>query len=76
MFEFAWPWIFLLAPLPWLLRALLPAADSGEAALAPKARMASSSTSRETAPLCRPVRVSPSTVTPSPVMTRPCALAV
>ena len=33
MFEFAWPWIFLLAPLPWLLRALLPAADSGEAAL-------------------------------------------
>ena len=33
MFEFAWPWIFLLAPLPWLLRAWLPAADSGEAAL-------------------------------------------
>ncbi|TWC42849.1 Ca-activated chloride channel family protein [Pseudomonas sp. SJZ079] len=33
MFEFAWPWIFLLAPLPWLLRILLPAADSGEAAL-------------------------------------------
>ncbi|KHL68683.1 von Willebrand factor type A domain-containing protein [Pseudomonas flexibilis] len=33
MFEFAWPWIFLLAPLPWLLRALLPPADSGEAAL-------------------------------------------
>ena len=33
MFEFAWPWIFLLLPLPWLLRALLPAADSGEAAL-------------------------------------------
>ena len=30
MFEFAWPWIFLLAPLPWLLRALLPPADSGE----------------------------------------------
>jgi Ca-activated chloride channel family protein len=33
MFEFAWPWIFLLAPLPWLLRLLLPTADSGEAAL-------------------------------------------
>ncbi|WP_422909771.1 vWA domain-containing protein [Pseudomonas sp. MAC6] len=33
MFEFAWPWIFLLAPLPWLLRAWLPPADSGEAAL-------------------------------------------
>jgi len=33
MFEFAWPWIFLLAPLPWLLRVVLPAADSGEAAL-------------------------------------------
>ncbi len=33
MFEFAWAWVFLLAPLPWLLRALLPPADSGEAAL-------------------------------------------
>ncbi|MBU3055274.1 vWA domain-containing protein [Pseudomonas indica] len=33
MFEFAWPWVFLLAPLPWLLRILLPVADSGEAAL-------------------------------------------
>lgn len=33
MFEFAWPWVFLLAPLPWLLRVVLPAADSGEAAL-------------------------------------------
>lgn len=33
MFEFAWPWIFLLTPLPWLLRVVLPAADSGEAAL-------------------------------------------
>ncbi|MGE8496820.1 MAG: vWA domain-containing protein [Pseudomonas sp.] len=33
MFEFTWPWLFLLAPLPWLLRVLLPAADSGEAAL-------------------------------------------
>jgi Ca-activated chloride channel family protein len=33
MFEFAWPWIVLLAPLPWLLRALLPPADSGEAVL-------------------------------------------
>ncbi|MFP9011897.1 BatB protein, partial [Pseudomonas aeruginosa] len=33
MFEFAWPWVFALAPLPWLLRLVLPAADSGEAAL-------------------------------------------
>ncbi|OLF54015.1 vWA domain-containing protein [Pseudomonas chlororaphis] len=33
MFEFAWSWIFALAPLPWLLRALLPVADSGEPAL-------------------------------------------
>lgn len=33
MFEFAWPWVFLLAPLPWLLRLLLPPADSGDAAL-------------------------------------------
>lgn len=33
MFEFAWPWIFVLLPLPWLLRVLLPAADSGEPAL-------------------------------------------
>lgn len=33
MFEFAWPWTFVLAPLPWLLRLLLPAADSGDAAL-------------------------------------------
>lgn len=33
MFELAWPWAFLLLPLPWLLRWLLPAADSGDAAL-------------------------------------------
>ena len=33
MFEFTWPWIFLLAPLPWLMRRLLPPADSGEAVL-------------------------------------------
>ena len=33
MFEFAWPWLWLLAPLPWLLRLLLPTADSGQAAL-------------------------------------------
>ncbi|WP_271411747.1 vWA domain-containing protein [Pseudomonas sp. Q1-7] len=33
MFEFTWPWVFLLAPLPWVLRLLLPPADSGEAAL-------------------------------------------
>jgi Ca-activated chloride channel family protein len=33
MFEFAWPWIFVLMPLPWLMRLVLPAADSGEPAL-------------------------------------------
>lgn len=33
MFEFTWAWIFLLAPLPWLMRRWLPVADSGEAAL-------------------------------------------
>ncbi len=33
MFEFAWPWLWLLLPLPWALRVLLPAADSGQAAL-------------------------------------------
>ena len=33
MFEFAWPWLFALLPLPWLMRLVLPAADSGEAAL-------------------------------------------
>ncbi|MCO7544273.1 vWA domain-containing protein [Stutzerimonas nitrititolerans] len=33
MFELAWPWVFLLLPLPWLLRRLLPPADSGDAAL-------------------------------------------
>ena len=33
MVEFAWPWVFVLAPLPWLLRLLLPPADSGDAAL-------------------------------------------
>jgi len=33
MFEFAWPWIFLLLPLPWVMRFVLPVADSGEAAL-------------------------------------------
>ncbi|UVE16457.1 VWA domain-containing protein [Pseudomonas sp. LS44] len=33
MFEFAWPWAFLLVPLPWLMRWLLPPAPSGEAAL-------------------------------------------
>jgi Ca-activated chloride channel family protein len=33
MYEFAWPWVFALLPLPWLLRFVLPVADSGEAAL-------------------------------------------
>lgn len=34
MLEFAWPWVFLLTPLPWLVRWLLPAQTSpGDAAL-------------------------------------------
>ncbi|MCE0463212.1 vWA domain-containing protein [Pseudomonas uvaldensis] len=33
MFEFAWPWIFALLPLPWLMRLVLPPADSGESVL-------------------------------------------
>ena len=33
MFEFTWPWVFVLAPLPWLMRVWLPPADSGDAAL-------------------------------------------
>lgn len=33
MFDLAWPWIFVLLPLPWLMRLLLPAADSGEPVL-------------------------------------------
>ncbi|MBD1587261.1 vWA domain-containing protein [Pseudomonas typographi] len=33
MFEFAWPWLFAVLPLPWVLRALLPVADSGEPVL-------------------------------------------
>ncbi|GGJ84014.1 vWA domain-containing protein [Pseudomonas matsuisoli] len=33
MLEFAWPWAFLLAPLPWIMRRLLPPSKSREAAL-------------------------------------------
>ena len=34
MWSFAWPWMFLLLPLPFVVRALLPpAADAGEAGL-------------------------------------------
>lgn len=29
--EFAWPWLFLLLPLPWLLRRWLPAVELGQA---------------------------------------------
>jgi Ca-activated chloride channel family protein len=29
-FTFAWPWLLLLAPVPWLLRMLLPASPSGD----------------------------------------------
>ncbi|MFF7709310.1 VWA domain-containing protein [Pseudomonas sp. NPDC007930] len=33
MFELAWPWLFALLPLPWVLRALLPPAGNGEPVL-------------------------------------------
>jgi Ca-activated chloride channel family protein len=33
MFQFEWLWAFALLPLPWLLRMLLPAANTEEAAL-------------------------------------------
>lgn len=33
MLVFAYPWLFLLLPLPWLLRALLPPRRSGKAAV-------------------------------------------
>ncbi|HST28636.1 MAG TPA: BatB protein, partial [Rudaea sp.] len=34
MLEFAWPWLFVLLPLPWLLARLLPPArDNAGAAL-------------------------------------------
>ena len=33
MFQFEWLWAFALLPLPWLLRLLLPAANTEEAAL-------------------------------------------
>ena len=33
MFQFEWLWAFALLPLPWLLRILLPAANTEEAAL-------------------------------------------
>ena len=33
MFHFAWPWMILLAPLPWVMRYLLPATDARGAAL-------------------------------------------
>lgn len=33
MFELAWPWVWLLLPLPWLLRWFLPVSESGDAAL-------------------------------------------
>jgi len=29
-FTFAWPWLLLLAPVPWILRLLLPASPSGD----------------------------------------------
>ena len=29
-FTIAWPWLLLLAPLPWLLRLLMPASQSGD----------------------------------------------
>lgn len=33
MFEFAWPWIFLLLPIPWLTRRWLPPASAGDSTL-------------------------------------------
>ena len=33
MFEFAWPWILALAPLPWLFRRVLPPVPQAESAL-------------------------------------------
>ena len=33
MFEFAWPWLFLLLPLPWLVRAFAPPLRQQNAAL-------------------------------------------
>ncbi len=33
MFEFAWPWLFVLLPLPWLVRVLLPPVRQHNAAL-------------------------------------------
>ena len=33
MIEWLWPWLLVLAPLPWLVRRLLPAAPSREPAL-------------------------------------------
>ena len=33
MFELTWPWVWLLLPLPWLLRWVLPVSESGDAAL-------------------------------------------
>jgi Ca-activated chloride channel homolog len=33
VFEFAWPWIFLLAPLPWFILRFAPAQEHQEAAL-------------------------------------------
>lgn len=32
MIEFAWPWIFILLPLPWLIRRLIPPATPAEQA--------------------------------------------
>ncbi|HAD48977.1 MAG TPA: IMP dehydrogenase, partial [Idiomarina sp.] len=33
MFEFAWPWLFILLPLPWLIRYLLPAGSPALSAI-------------------------------------------
>ncbi len=33
MFTFAWPWLFVVLPLAWLVHRLVPAADSSEPAL-------------------------------------------
>lgn len=33
MFEFSWPWLFILLPLPWLLRLLKPVPSEGSTRL-------------------------------------------
>ena len=45
--EFAWPWMFVLLPLPWLLRRLLRAAEPGQALHLPHPGLHLAATERE-----------------------------